>query len=324
MSNSVKYSLFVMFVILCCICGFIGGAGYFEDLHSAEIARTGTETTAIVDDGVTYTDGESTEYYYILFHYYDEAGGYHEGETNTAYTYDEAYKIVMVDEQMQIKYNDKFEAVAADFKYSHNFGFMMALFYIGVVGGALTLVYGVIITLQAQKLRNIKKNGKLATATFVEKTCNSYVNGSPRYRIVYKFVASEEGGEERTVKSKDLYKLEDAVYYETNKQFDVRYSGKLSVIAEKPYSKPARTDDIKSQVNTLNKNKSGACEEHNNCDFDAKTVDSTSSEVVYQDFDNKELLQGNDDNNILCEHCAAHLSPNDKHCPNCGAKVRKK
>lgn len=316
MNKAAKYGLAFMLILFFGIFAFVGGSTYFRELHYAEIAKTGTEAVAIVDDAEGWSEeGKHAEWWAILFHYTDSEGGYHEGKTSEAYTYSEAYDLVYNEEQMLIKYNDKFEAVAADFKYDHDFGMMTAFFYVGIAGVVGGLVVLVVAVLQTKKENEIKKNGNLATATFVEKTCNTFVNGSPRYRITYKFNASEEGGEERTVKSRELFPLDEAVYYESNKQFDVRYKGKVAVIAEKPYSKPANTNVVKTLDNASLKseNTEGACEEHNNCDFDANATKNADL-----------TISGTDDENVLCEHCAAHLSPKDKHCPNCGAKVSKK
>ncbi len=233
MSYQIKYAIVVMLLFGGIIFGYEGGVGYFADLHSAEIARTGIETTAHVSPyGVPSTQDISDGYYYsISFDYTDENGNSHSGKTNVAYDYDEASQICHAGE-LQIKYNDKFEAVAADFKYSHDFGSNAGFFYVGLVVGVLGAIYCSIVTTRLVSTNRAKNKGNLTTATFVKKVWCGYSFGHKIYHIVYKYVPSEEGGKERTVKSKETFELEDALYFETIKEFNIKYLGKTAVITE--------------------------------------------------------------------------------------------
>ena len=89
MSNSLKYTLFIMFAIIFSIFGALGGINYFGDLRAQKIAQTGTEAIATVHNGYSEQTVNGVDYYYLVFTFTDENGVEHYGETNSAYTYAE-------------------------------------------------------------------------------------------------------------------------------------------------------------------------------------------------------------------------------------------
>ena len=178
-------------------------------------------------------------------------------------------------------------------------GLFLSIF---VIVGASIFIFGLRMIINHFKKKKIKENGTLTKATFVRMGSNLTKNSTQYYYIVFKY--NDANGYEKTYKTGHDYSFEEANYYASIKQFNIRYKGKMAVIVEEiDHHKMHQLTPQKSYsggllgtlLNTLNPN-----------------ATSTQEQQPLEYYYTCEYCNNIQDKPGKCKHCGAKINPQNK------------
>ncbi len=202
-------------------------------INRSIIASTGKATDATV---ISYYSGEEINgipYYRLVFEFKDKNGNIHRGETDSHYT-DYELDRYQKGSTLKIKYNDKFEAVRADYSFTFEL-YMLILLVFGVIGIGFFVSF-IIDVVHERKAKLAQSIGRETEATFVTSKSGVIVNGQPYFSMIYSY--QTESGETKEVKTRSIFTERDIYFFENMLKFKIKeYKGLTAISEEVDFNK---------------------------------------------------------------------------------------
>lgn len=217
-------AFFVIPFIIWCVC-----LGIF--IKNVNIAKHGTETTAVVIGYSSNVEVNGEKIYKVGYEFEDTNGVKHTGHSSSRYSYSIAKNM----ETIKIRYNKNFESIEADF----GFTYQMELWFLPIffVIGASFIFAFVVDIVNKKQMKRVLQFGTETEGRFVETYSNVSINDVKMYKIVYEY--DNEYGDVITRKTSSCYPYEQAMYYQNLGKFKIKYLKGKSAIVESYNAKSA-------------------------------------------------------------------------------------